>query len=267
VGPPPWLPEHQRRWSGLGDTATIGLGMNAPKAIFFDLNGTLVDHGGAGEAILVTCRAVAAARPGLDPDRLAAANADVWRDYWPQVEDRWNVGVLDGAAISLEAWTRALRACGCDDAALARLATDALRRHARDTVRLFDDARELLGWLAGAGLPLAVITNAAADSARDALRALGIEGRFDAVVVSGEVGVAKPDPALFAVATERLGVRPDDVWHVGDSLAADVAGAKAAGLGAVWLNRGGLALRPDDPPPDREIRSLRELTDLLRVGT
>jgi 2-haloalkanoic acid dehalogenase type II len=244
----------------------MGPGMKPAKALFFDLNGTLVDHSGLGEAVLTTCRAVAAARPGLDAGRLAAANAEVWRDYWPQVEERWNVGVLDGAAVSLEAWTRALRACGCDDAALAGLATDALRRHQRETVRLFDDARELLGWLAGAGLPLAVITNAASDSARDALRALGIEERFEVVVVSGEVGMAKPDPALFGIATERIGVRPGDVWHVGDSLAADVAGAKAAGLGAVWLNRERHPLGAGDPRPDREIGSLRELIGLPRAG-
>ncbi|MGH7292500.1 MAG: HAD hydrolase-like protein, partial [Myxococcota bacterium] len=54
-----------------------------------------------------------------------------------------------------------------------------------------------------------------------------------------------------------------NAWHIGDSLSADIAGAKAAGVAAVWLNRSALA-RPDGAPvPDHEIRSLSELTALL----
>ena len=54
-------------------------------------------------------------------------------------------------------------------------------------------------------------------------------------------------------AAEALGVEPGDAWHVGDSLSADVAGANAAGLGAVWLNRDGLVRRGGDPEPDHDI--------------
>ena len=237
--------------------------MTPIKALFFDLNGTLVDHSGLREAVRQTCAEVAAARPDLSADDLARANADVWREYWPQVEDRWNVGVLDGAAVSLEAWTRALRACGCEDDALAQRARDTLRRHQRRTVRLYPDAPALFAWLARSDFKLAVITNAASDSARDALSALGLEDRFGALVVSAELGVAKPDPAIFAAAADALGVAFAEAWHVGDSLTADVAGAKAAGLGAVWLNRDGLARPPSDPEPDHEIRTLTELARLL----
>jgi HAD-hyrolase-like len=51
------------------------------------------------------------------------------------------------------------------------------------------------------------------------------------------------------------------VWHVGDSLATDVAGAVAVGIRSVWLNRTGRQLAPSDPRPDSEITSLRELRE------
>lgn len=221
--------------------------MKPVKALCFDLNSTLLDGSGIHEAILRTCRDLAAVRPSLDATRLLEANTAVWQEYWPEVEDGWTFGRLDGATVSLEAWRRTLRACGCDDDALAWLARDTHRRHERETIRLFSDARELFAWLSGTKLPLALITNGASDTQRDALRALGIEQRFDAVVISGEVGVAKPTAAVFGIAVEKLAVQPEQVWHVGDSLSTDIAGAKAAGLTAVWLNRDRLPWKEGDP--------------------
>ena len=97
---------------------------------------------------------------------------------------------------------------------------------------------------------------------REKLRALGIEHRFAGIVISGDVGVAKPDPAAFATALEALGVVPEGVWHVGDNPEADVAGARA-GLTSVWLNRTGRPRSEREPAPDIEIRSLSEPTPLL----
>src|ERR671937_164738 len=77
----------------------------------------------------------------------------------------------------------------------------------------------------------------------------------DAVVISAEVGVAKPDPAIFRAALERLGARAEDSLHVGDSVENDVAGARAAGLDAVLVARNGAAA----PDGVRAVRSLAEL--------
>jgi putative hydrolase of the HAD superfamily len=95
------------------------------------------------------------------------------------------------------------------------------------------------------------------------LRRTGLERRFHAIVISGELGRAKPDGAAFARACFLLGIKKDGVWHVGDNLRADVGGARAAGLTAVWLNRDGLSLREGDPAPDYEVTTLAELPALL----
>jgi len=67
---------------------------------------------------------------------------------------------------------------------------------------------------------------------------LGIGTYFDVRVFSDEVGVRKPEPRIFEVALSELGLPPAKVVHVGDDVAADVAGAKAAGLRAVWFDTG-----------------------------
>ncbi len=234
------------------------------RALFFDLDATLLDGSGLQGSIVGTCRKIAASRAGLDAARLLEANSQVWERYWPEVDDKWTLGALDGAAVSLEAWRRTLRACGCNEESMARLASQTHIQLAREAHRLFDDVRELFTSVRRARVPLALITNGASDSQRGKLRALGIEHWFDAVVISGEVGIAKPDVSVFGMALDKLAVERENVWHVGDSLTTDVAGSKAAGLVAVWLNRRGLSRSEGHPEPDFEIRSLSDLMVLLR---
>lgn len=115
---------------------------------------------------------------------------------------------------------------------------------------------------------LALITNGPGDTQRH--KDCGYRGRpyVDAIIISGEVGVAKPESAIFAAA-RRLGVPRDAAWHVGDSLANDVTGARNAGLGAaVWLNGTGRSTTPGgglpvSSGPHWEITSLRDLVELL----
>ncbi len=234
-----------------------------PRALLLDLDETLLDNSPHQDAITGTSQEIAAMQPGLDSAQLAEANARVWEAYWPEVEDKWTLGALDGAAVSLEAWRRTLRMCGCSDESVVQRAAHAHGRLARASYRLFDDAHELLASASGARTPLALVTNGAPDTQRAKLSMLKVEGWFAAVVISGELGIAKPDPAIFELALDSLEVAKGAVWHVGDSLTADVAGANAAGLTSVWLNRTAVPRANADPEPDIEIRSLSELVPLL----
>jgi putative hydrolase of the HAD superfamily len=116
------------------------------------------------------------------------------------------------------------------------------------------DVRPVLDRLRGRGLATAVISNFDG-RLPGLLDGLGLGAAFDAVVWSSAVGAAKPAPAIFAAALDRLGVPPAAACHVGDDREADVAGAADAGLHAVHLDREGR--HPD------AIRSLVELPDRL----
>jgi HAD superfamily hydrolase (TIGR01549 family) len=233
-----------------------------PKALLLDLDGTLLDGGYLDEAAIKTCDYIVAAHPGLDRDTVLAANAATFANYWPEIEDEWTLGRLTGAEVSLEVWRRTLRVCHVDDRALAESADEAFREYARAGHCLYPDAQEFLAAVHGR-FPLAVITNGATDSQPEKLRCTGIESIFDAVIISGEQGIAKPDPRIFQLALDTLGVEPTEAWHIGDNLAADVAGAHAACVTAVWLNRTGRARRPEEAEPDVEIASLTELIEQL----
>jgi putative hydrolase of the HAD superfamily len=128
--------------------------------------------------------------------------------------------------------------------------------------------------LASLGLPMGVVSNSDG-TVQAELRRLGVcytldgrqpdaeqEGvRVGVVIDSAVVGVAKPDPAIFSIALQALGVPTSEtVLHVGDSLRYDVAGALAAGLQPVHLDPHGLCPAPDGHP---HIRTLTELARIL----
>jgi putative hydrolase of the HAD superfamily len=127
--------------------------------------------------------------------------------------------------------------------------------------RLFDDTPACLEWLSSRGLRLAVITNAPGAHQRQKLASVGLAHLFDSIVISEELGVPKPDARIFQAACVKLGVRPEEVVHVGDRLDLDAVAAMRAGMHGVWLNRRG----EDEAPPRgiATINGLGELPDLL----
>ena len=90
---------------------------------------------------------------------------------------------------------------------------------------------EALEAFKSAGYRLAIVSNAEGQVEADANR-FGLAPYFDVIIDSHLVGVAKPDPRIFQIALERLGVGPDEVRFAGDIYSVDVEGARAAGIEA-----------------------------------
>lgn len=111
----------------------------------------------------------------------------------------------------------------------------------RERVRLYDGVLSSLDELRGAGHQVAVVTNGDPVQQRGKIARCGLGEHVDAIVVSGEEGVAKPDPRIVEIALERLGAPDADrrqVWMVGDAGHADVAVGRAAGTRTAWVSHG-----------------------------
>ena len=111
------------------------------------------------------------------------------------------------------------------------------------------------------GIKTAIVTNVAADRfafQRNKIRTLGLEPYFDAVVLSGEVGVHKPDRRVFDYATAQLGVANEDCVLVGDNPNADILGALGAGMEAVWIDVWGDGDRFAGNPKVHRVQSVLE---------
>ncbi|HEU4980102.1 MAG TPA: HAD-IA family hydrolase [Solirubrobacterales bacterium] len=109
-----------------------------------------------------------------------------------------------------------------------------------DAIRFdpYPDVAPGLGELRARGLRVVVVSNWDVSLPR-VLERCGIAGLIDATVTSAEVGARKPDPAIFLTALELTGSTPDEALHVGDTAEEDVTGARAAGIRALLIDRGG----------------------------
>ena len=150
-----------------------------------------------------------------------------------------------------EALREALGLPGLDHATARRVMLGALEFTA------FPDAAPALRELRAAGHALIVVSNWDC-SLPEWLRPPGLLDLVDEVVSSAVVGAAKPDPAPFRRALELAGAEPEEALHVGDSPENDVAGARAAGVRAVLVDRDGSA-----PAGIPTVRSLGELASLV----
>jgi HAD superfamily hydrolase (TIGR01509 family) len=124
-----------------------------------------------------------------------------------------------------------------------------------------EGARELLAALHGRAAT-GVVTNNVAAEQRQKIAACGFGPFLDAVVISEEAGVTKPDPRIFRVALDRLGRPAEEAVMIGDAWETDIAGARAAGIRPIWLNRFDAA-SPD--PSVTEVRSLVPAAALLSL--
>jgi putative hydrolase of the HAD superfamily len=121
--------------------------------------------------------------------------------------------------------------------------------------RPYPEVPHVLASLRERGARLAVVSNWDV-SLHDVLERTALRPLVDTVVISAEQGVAKPDPAIFRIALERLGTTAAGALHVGDSVEHDVAGARAAGIEAVLVARDGAEV-PDG------VRAIATLDELL----
>lgn len=106
---------------------------------------------------------------------------------------------------------------------------------------------------------LFLITNGPAHEQRRELRLLGLEPYFEVIAIEGELGIGKPNPAIFQFVQEQLRLAPEQILFVGNSWEHDAKGALGVGWHAAWLNREGAP----HPEPDAPVPVLRTLTELL----
>ncbi|HEY4665252.1 MAG TPA: HAD-IA family hydrolase [Comamonas sp.] len=127
----------------------------------------------------------------------------------------------------------------------------------RQRVQLFDDALTALEFLSQRW-PVVAVTNGNADVHR-----VGIGEYFQDSFNVTRTGFAKPDARMFHCVAQALQLPPSAILHVGDDAKMDAAGARNAGMHAVWLNRSGLDWPLDDQHPPATVVSLLELCEIL----
>jgi putative hydrolase of the HAD superfamily len=229
------------------------------KAIFFDLDDTLLDDTISSERSAALAASELASDRGMNVEALARAYMNAAMDFWEHLEPK---APKPSGAIRPRLWLAALRSHGIEDADLARrLAAryDAVRI---ERVELFPETLPVLHQLHGR-YKMAIITNGFAETHEAKIARLELSRFFDAVILAGEMELAKPDPAIFAHAMNALHASAEHSVMVGDRFDRDVVGAHAAGMRAIWVNSRREKMPDGAQPPALEIPSIKELPAAL----
>ncbi len=215
-----------------------------PKALCLDLFGTIVFFDASrlptrlvgDELRVVTIDGVEELLASVTP------NASLARFYGALSEESRAIGEAKQQTLreisTGERFRRALARLGAVGPVVEVASTMAMRHMATlaDGVVCPADRAELLRALASR-YPLALVSNFDdAGTARRLLDRFDLTSAFSSILISEEVGFVKPAKEIFLAACASLGVEVSNALHVGDSMSADVEGARGAGLGALWID-------------------------------
>jgi 2-haloacid dehalogenase len=228
--------------------------------LLFDADGTLFDYNAAErQALTLTFAEFQRACSSEAHAMYREINAQMWLDF--------EQGKTTAARIQTERFEQLFEALDADASAETELdPAEFANRYLANLgtcTDLMPDAQPVLEALHSTA-HLALITNGLTVVQRARLARSGLGHFFEAVVISDEEGVSKPNPGIFRIAFDRMGSpRKDEVLMVGDGLTSDIRGANGFGIDACWYNPEG---KP--PVPDihykYEIRNLTELLELCR---
>jgi putative hydrolase of the HAD superfamily len=195
------------------------------RAFFFDVGGTLIEPWPSVGAVY----AAAAHRHGLTGTAEQMERA--FRESWASLKH-------PGLTVSRKEWWRELvfRTLGQENEECFAELFDLFSR--ASTWRIFPDVEETLREVRAQGVHLGIISNWD-ERLRPLLQDLGLAAWFDSVTISCEVGVEKPNPAIFQAALRASRISAAESVHIGDSGDEDIRGAEAIGMRAVLVNRRG----------------------------
>ena len=127
-------------------------------------------------------------------------------------------------------------------------------------------SREVLLQLKDHGLPMVLVSNFYGNM-HTVLHEFGFDGLFHKVIESAVVGIRKPDPRIFLLGVEALGLKPEEVTVVGDSLDKDIMPAHEAGCQTIWLRGEGWtsASHNGDCPYCETINALDEILEMIKT--
>lgn len=125
-------------------------------------------------------------------------------------------------------------------------------------------ALECLHNMRSRGWSIAIVTNGSSKQQHGKIDAIGIRSSVDAVIVSGDLGIKKPDPQIFKAAANATQQSLEGAWMVGDAALHDVVGAQQLGLNTAWLHRG-RTWPTEHHPPTVILDDLTQLVDAIHA--
>ncbi|MCM3588004.1 HAD family hydrolase [Mesobacillus maritimus] len=255
------------------------------KAIFFDLDDTLLwDQKSIKEAFVATCK-IAEERYGIHTEQLEEAVRESARELYASYEtytftQMIGINPFEGLwgnflddhdqfrkmkeivpTYRKDAWTQGLKKVGIEDPEFGRELAETFPVKRKELPFVYEETFKVLENLKK-NYRLLLLTNGSPDLQQTKLTITAeLVPFFDEIVISGDFGKGKPDPGIFQHALSLMQLTKEEAIMVGDNLMTDILGANTIGMKSVWINRNGN--KRNEVNPTFEIQHLEQLYPLL----
>jgi HAD superfamily hydrolase (TIGR01549 family) len=235
-----------------------------PKAILFDLDGTIITSETIAEpAWWEACRIAAKANKKLDSRKLFNQINEVRESFWndPVSNEEGRKDIRKARTWIVE---EALSRIGVTDRTFAESIELKYSTRKDELTGFFPKAEAVLQRLRERNIKLILVTNGEKEMQREKINRFHLERYFVTCLIEGELGYGKPDPRVYQTALSSLAVSTNEAWMIGNDLQYDLSGSKELGIFSVWCDFEKKGLPSDSKViPDKIIHDITELLPLI----
>ncbi|KAM4772839.1 N-acylneuraminate-9-phosphatase [Rhinophrynus dorsalis] len=236
--------------------------LNGVKAVFFDLDNTLIDTYGAGKKAIEEVMKIL-----VDKNQYKVEEAHIICDKFQAklVHESLDASQMTIDDLRIQHWEEAMQEIRPGEhKELARECYTLWKTGRLQLMTLPESTKDMLCELRKSA-HLVLLTNGVRQVQREKIEACGAQPFFDAIVVGGEHAEEKPASSIFQHCCDLIAVKPEDCVMVGDNLDTDIQGGLNAGFKAtIWLSKTASSVRNPCPAPHCIIQSVLEIPDLLK---
>lgn len=222
------------------------------KTLLFDLDGTILDYSKSETAALNGAYSIVF---GTDPsDSFLPVYHKINSDLWKKFEK----GTITIHKLKIKRFSDLFNnfKLKADPEAFSEIYLKELGEGGY----LLDGALDVLESCAGR-FRIGAITNGIGNVQRSRIKKAGIGHYFETVIISNDVGIAKPDPGIFSIVLEGMNLlKKNDILMIGDSLSSDILGGINAGIDTCWINR-----YEEEPGVIKPVFTISNITELLEI--
>lgn len=233
------------------------------KALFFDLDDTLINFGGVTHQVWqLACTSLCNERPGLiDADVLANKINKINDAFWAD-EKRRPKGNTDFKKVRKDILKAAFLELHLDDKSALNYLLERYPLYKEQAVYLYDDVPKTLAQLKLLNYQLVLITNGDGQRQREKITRFNLTQYFDYILIEGELGFGKPEIQVYQKALDLCHINPQEACMIGDNYLWEVETPIRFGMQGIWVNRNNQKVISDQIKPSAIISNISELLNL-----
>ncbi len=234
------------------------------RALFCDLDNTLCDNTRSlRQSLDLVIPWIRERYPAVTAEAIHRVFREINDKHWGDYDHSPLRGIQDPIEVWIHIATEIFEHLGISDTELAERTGGRFQDIWLEHYFAYDDTIPVLRCLKPE-IPIVLITNGNTAIQWRKIRQCGLESFLDAVLISQETGISKPDPRIFQHALALASVAPAEALMVGDHAGMDILGAKAVGLQTAWMRRPGRVITEPDPLPDYYVATMDEVRDIFQ---